>query len=331
MDDYSYSISGEINKKRSKQKKYYGLIICALLLLIFCTNSAVVANNQGIITLTINSHAINFPNQLVIEDEKVVVPLRGVFELLGAKVNWDASQEKITITREGNITEMFLGEKTIVVNGQAKRMTLAPYLSDDNKTMVHIRVVQDAFGSFLEWDQDVFAVNIWDENFVGADRVVDIIGKPKPIAVASNTQNTTTPATTTQTTTTRTSTSSNSAVSPSTSSTPVELAPVFTPSQSTVYYTVQTISLENGGKYVGHVVNGKFHGDGKITWPDGSSYEGQWRSSLLHGYGTYIYSDGSSYVGDFKDGKQHGFGIYTYSDGSSIDGLWQNGRCIEQY
>ncbi len=295
-------------RKQLKNKKNIGRIICVLILIALFSTSSIIANSPAQITVTINSHSINFPDKAVIKDERVMVPLRGVFELVGATVTWNEDLEKITVARGSSVTELFVDSKTAVINGQTVELDVAPYIVN-NKTMIHVRIVQLALGNFLEWDEEVFAVNIWDEYFVGADKITSIIGIPS----------------------TNSSTPKTSNVSNSTSSAAKQPTSTAAPKSAVSNNPVQTINLDNGSRYVGQVVNEKFHGNGKLTWADGSSYDGQWRNGLFHGAGTYIYSSGDQYTGEFNDGKQHGIGTYTYSDGSNIRGLWQNGRCVDQY
>lgn len=301
---HTHRATSRVYKKQGEHRRNLGLIMCILLLIAAFSTSSIVANSSSQVTVTINSHTINFPEKVVIKDERVMVPLRGVFELVGASVKWDDDLGKISVARGSNYSELFIGNKTAVINGHTVQLDVAPYIQN-NKTMVHIRVVQQTLGNFLEWDEEVFTVNIWDEYFVGADKIISIVG------------------------TSNTSTPKKTKVSPSTSS--VASQPTSKPVSVNSNNPIQTLNLDNGSEYVGQVVNGKFHGNGKLTWSDDSYYYGQWENGLFNGHGTYIYSSGDYYTGEFKDGKQHGIGTYTYPGGSSIRGLWQNGRCVEQY
>ena len=55
--------------------------------------------------------------------------------------------------------------------------------------------------------------------------------------------------------------------------------------------------------YVGERENGKYHGQGTLTFRDGDKYVGEWKNGERHGQGTYTWSDGSKYVGEYKDGE----------------------------
>ena len=56
------------------------------------------------------------------------------------------------------------------------------------------------------------------------------------------------------------------------------------------------------------------------------TYVGERENGKYHGQGTLTYLDGDKYVGEFKDGKKHGQGTYTWSDGENYLGEWKNGE-----
>ena len=69
--------------------------------------------------------------------------------------------------------------------------------------------------------------------------------------------------------------------------------------------------------YVGERENGKYHGQGTLTFREGDKYVGEWKNGERHGQGTYTWSDGSKYVGEYKDGEQWN-GTYEDKDGKII-------------
>ena len=46
------------------------------------------------------------------------------------------------------------------------------------------------------------------------------------------------------------------------------------------------------GDYEGEIVDGKYHGTGKLTWEDGSYYEGEFWRNEFTGWGEMHYADG---------------------------------------
>ena len=82
----------------------------------------------------------------------------------------------------------------------------------------------------------------------------------------------------------------------------------------------------SSGTYTGYLVDGFFHGKGKMVWNSGGSYDGDWNHGKIHGNGTYIYSDGGKYVGQFQNSKRHNYGTYYFPNGAVYDGQWVNGE-----
>lgn len=258
----------------SKIKKHPRRYLCFLLVIIFLSTSSIIAKDNSKINITFNSHKSGLPYEL--KDNRIMVPLRAAFEITGANVTWDQVHQKINITRGNKLAAIKIGDKAAVINGKTRILEETPY-QKDSVTMVHIKVLEETLDCFLEWDQKTASVNIWDDNFVGADKMEKIIN----------------------------------------SITFTALPPT------------KTINLTGGTKYIGHLVDGKLNGNGKITWPDGSSYNGQWKDGLYHGYGSYTYPNKDNYTGEFKNGKHHGSGTYIYASGNTIKGIWENGRCIK--
>ena len=73
--------------------------------------------------------------------------------------------------------------------------------------------------------------------------------------------------------------------------------------------------------------NGKYHGQGTLTFRDGDKYVGEWKDGKENGHGTYTWSDGDKYVGEFKDGENWN-GI-QYDKEGTILGKYVNGKGIK--
>lgn len=63
------------------------------------------------------------------------------------------------------------------------------------------------------------------------------------------------------------------------------------------------VSLSNGSKYVGAIVNKRPHGQGKEFLSDGSSYVGEFKNGLWHGSGYLIDSENCLCYGEFLDDR----------------------------
>ena len=79
------------------------------------------------------------------------------------------------------------------------------------------------------------------------------------------------------------------------------------------------------GIYEGWIRDGKFNGQGVMTFAVGSRYEGNYRDNEIHGHGIFTWGDGRRYKGQWRGGKPHGQGVMTFADGSRYEGQWRDG------
>ena len=84
-----------------------------------------------------------------------------------------------------------------------------------------------------------------------------------------------------------------------------------------------------GETYVGERKDGKYHGQGTLTYSYDDQYRGEFKGEFkdgeYHGQGTFTNPDGTKYVGEFKDGEYHGQGTLTYHNGSVYVGRFNVG------
>lgn len=104
----------------------------------------------------------------VIINDRTLVPVRFVSELLGMEVEWDAAGQKITASGNGREIVMRVAETEYTVNGESRTLEAAPEIIND-RTMVPIRAVSEAFGKMVSWYDAERIIAI-------ADTVMDGIG-----------------------------------------------------------------------------------------------------------------------------------------------------------
>ena len=102
----------------------------------------------------------NLDMPAVIIDDRTLVPLRAIFESMGASVSWDGDTQKITADFEnGDNIVMFINNKAGVANGNAFNMDVAPMIIND-RTMVPVRAVAEAVGADVGWDNATRTVTV---------------------------------------------------------------------------------------------------------------------------------------------------------------------------
>lgn len=90
---------------------------------------------------------------------RTMVPLRGIFEALGAQVNWNASTMMIKATKGDINVQLSIGAHRATVNGRVVKLD-APAFIMNGATMVPLRFVSEAFGAEVEWKEATQTVSI---------------------------------------------------------------------------------------------------------------------------------------------------------------------------
>jgi hypothetical protein len=77
-------------------------------------------------------------------------------------------------------------------------------------------------------------------------------------------------------------------------------------------------------KYMGEMLNGQRHGQGRMVWSDGRKYDGAFVKGAREGFGTLELANGDRYEGEWQYDQMHGKGKYTSADGQ-YNGFWADG------
>jgi hypothetical protein len=121
---------------------------------------AALAQNSNGITVDVNGQQVSFNNaQPQMMGDRVMIPLRGVLEQLGANVSWDQASQKVMATGSGITITLHIGDHTAMVNGQAVNLD-QPAMLSEGTTLVPLRFMSETFGASVQWDQNSQTVNI---------------------------------------------------------------------------------------------------------------------------------------------------------------------------
>ncbi|MCW2277982.1 peptidylprolyl isomerase [Heliophilum fasciatum] len=93
------------------------------------------------------------------EDNRTMVPLFFISQHLGAQVEWNGEEQKVTIRHQGQRITLTINEKTAYLNGQAVTMPTAPVIQND-RTMVPLAFVSQTLGADVLWRQTPFTIRI---------------------------------------------------------------------------------------------------------------------------------------------------------------------------
>ncbi|WP_261130823.1 stalk domain-containing protein [Bacillus sp. Marseille-Q3570] len=103
------------------------------------------------VSVKIDGELQKFDQPAILEDNRTLVPLRGVFEKMGAEVKWDQSTYTVHITKDDTKISLKIGSKTATVNGTKVTLEVPAKLVNSH-TMVPLRFVTESLGAEVEWD-----------------------------------------------------------------------------------------------------------------------------------------------------------------------------------
>ncbi len=86
----------------------------------------------------------------IIENSRTYVPLRALGDVLGASVDWDGDDRRVTFKLDSNTVELWIGKNVARVNGAEVELTDLPIIVNDS-TYVPVRFVSERLGAGVSW------------------------------------------------------------------------------------------------------------------------------------------------------------------------------------
>ncbi|MBT9134738.1 MAG: Protease inhibitor [Firmicutes bacterium] len=191
------------------------------------------------IRVTVDGRALTMDVPPTVRDGRTLVPMRAIFEALGARVSWDPQTKKITGTRGATVIILQVGRTTATVDGRTISLDVPPLLLG-GRTLVPTRFIAEHLGAQVNWDSSARLVT------VGSGAAPGLPGAGGAAA---------------------------------------------------------TITLPDGSRYTGALLNGVPHGYGSSTAANGERYSGAWENGLRHGVGVLTFQNGTSRTGVWNRGE----------------------------
>lgn len=101
--------------------------------------------------------ATDVPPQII--SGRTLVPVRPLFESLGATVSWNESTMTATAKKENTVISITIGSKTALVNGKPKTLDVAAQ-TINSRSMVPARFIAEALDATVDWDANTESVYI---------------------------------------------------------------------------------------------------------------------------------------------------------------------------
>ena len=83
----------------------------------------------------------------------VLVPLRSMFEQMGATVSWDPVSQTADIAKPGADVKVTVGKAVVIINGEERPLDVPPEMYH-GAVVVPVRVISEGMGAYVQWLQD---------------------------------------------------------------------------------------------------------------------------------------------------------------------------------
>ncbi|BAU27927.1 ankyrin repeat protein [Aneurinibacillus soli] len=139
-----------------------------------------VTYTKSLVTVYSNNKKITFPRSPVVVNDVLLVPMRDMFNSIGATVYWDDKTRTITAQKGNDKVILKIGKKSGTKNGKAITFSTAPEIINGT-TMVPVRLAAESFDLAVTWDAKKKAIFIQEKNSVSTQP------KPAPTQPAETT------------------------------------------------------------------------------------------------------------------------------------------------
>lgn len=130
-------------------------------------------------SVTVNDRELVFADQkpVISESEgRTLVPARGVFEFMGAKVNWEADKQRVVIKQGNYHIHITIGSDVMAVYTYSPQNLLAAPAKEEIKldaparimnerTMIPLRAISESLKAKVDWDAENNMVSIYTSDY----------------------------------------------------------------------------------------------------------------------------------------------------------------------
>lgn len=168
--------------------KRFGVAVLSTLVLSSAFASLAGAQ-PGDIKVIINGVTQQYTQSPVVSQNTTLVPLRGVFESLGAKVDWDSKAKKVTASKNDDTLTLNVGSKLAYKNSNPVQLDAATQIQK-GQVLVPLRFVSQSLGAKVNWDQTTRTVTISNQGSGSATDTNSLSSKPLAAPVTKVTYDT---------------------------------------------------------------------------------------------------------------------------------------------
>ncbi len=112
------------------------------------------------VSVVVNGSQVTFDRPPIIVEDRTLVPMRKIFEALGARVEWDEPTQSITSYYGTDTLLMFVGQKEVYRNGEVVYIMDVPAQIMTDRLFVPVRAVAEGLSAKTAWDEKTYTVSV---------------------------------------------------------------------------------------------------------------------------------------------------------------------------
>lgn len=151
-------------------KKYKSSILILLLLTLLMAS----VSYAEPIKVYVNDSKVEMPVEPIVKEGRTLVPLRAIFEILGATVDWDQTTKTVTGVLDEKIIKLQVNNKIANINGKDVELDV-PAIVVNGSALVPVRFIAESLGAKVDWDSNTKSVLVNSEYPYGKYKVVKVV------------------------------------------------------------------------------------------------------------------------------------------------------------
>jgi hypothetical protein len=86
----------------------------------------------------------------LVRGNEILVPLRSMFEQMGATVSYDPASKTADVSKPGSDVKVTVGKPEVVINGESRPLDVPPEVYK-GAIVVPVRVISEGMGAYVQW------------------------------------------------------------------------------------------------------------------------------------------------------------------------------------
>ncbi len=146
----------------------------------------------AVYNLVVNSHTVETPMEPIIFNDRALVPVREIFEEMGAQVNYNPSNQEVEVLSDSADILMTINDNIAYVNGTRTAIPddVVPKLiakaGGSAKTMVPVRFISESIGMDVVFDGEINTIFINSDDYNVKEQTSAFITEVTPTVTGDN-------------------------------------------------------------------------------------------------------------------------------------------------